>query len=55
MASLEYYKVEGIKARQRGWKRSDCDYNKLTYDEADWWEAGWDQENERQKKKEVNK
>jgi hypothetical protein len=54
MASLDYYRNEGIKARKRGEKKSDCDFDNLTYDEADWWKAGWDQENERQQLKQIH-
>jgi hypothetical protein len=54
MVSLDYYKSEGVKARKGGLKRLDCDFDRLTYDEADWWTAGWDQEDARQKAKRIH-
>ena len=48
MASLEYYRSEGMRDRRAGYAK--CDHpSRLTYDEADWWRAGWDQEDARQK------
>jgi hypothetical protein len=53
MASLEYYKSEGMRDRRAGYAK--CDYpSRLTYEEMSWWKAGWEQEDEKQKKLHVH-
>lgn len=49
MASLEYYKNEGRRDRRAGYAK--CDYpSNLNYEEISWWTAGWEQEDEKQRK-----
>jgi len=47
MASLEYYRSEGMRDRRAGYAK--CDYpDKLNYEESSWWRAGWELEDEKQ-------
>ncbi|MCJ7636433.1 MAG: hypothetical protein MUO21_03000 [Nitrososphaeraceae archaeon] len=47
MASLESYRSDGMRDRRAGYAK--CDYpEKLNYEEASWWRAGWELEDKKQ-------
>jgi hypothetical protein len=53
MVSLEYYRSEGMRDRRAGYAKCDSP-DKLNYEEASWWRAGWEIEDKKQQARKLH-